>query len=366
MMTIKTIFTFVPFAVFALTAWTYVWSCGWGKKARWLWLCWLLFCCSKFFCFRNIGGDSFYPEFPEFVIWFWNWAYSGAMMLAVLSLVWWHRSRRWLLPLVAWSLSAFGLWEGVRVPDVVEREIVFPDLPAELDGYRIVQLSDIHASSASRRWRTEKLVAKANALDADLVCLTGDYVDGRVKLREEDVAPLGNLKARDGVYAVTGNHEYYFNWAEWRKAYENFGVRFLSNACVFPRRSLALGGMNDERVCNRKTGELFGDVPDVRRTFAAATNGEFRVLLQHRPGKAAENIREVGVRLQLSGHTHGGIMPGFSYLVLVHNQGFVRGLYRIADGILYVHPGSGQWAGFPMRFLDPAEITVLTLRRRTR
>jgi len=364
MITVKTYFTLCPYAVFGLTLLTFVFCSVRGWKARLLWTLWLAFCCSKFAVFRLLGGDAFYPEFPEPVTWFWNWAYSGSLIFFVLSLVWWHRSRRWALPVVAWLVAAWGLWSGVRVPDVKDVTLEFEDLPPRLDGYRIVQLSDLHVSSAARRWRTDAIVRSVNALGADLVCVTGDHADGAAARRRPDVEPLRGLKAHDGVLFVAGNHEFYFNWAEWKPEYRRLGLRFLSNECVFPRKGLAVAGVNDEAVYNYRTRQTFDALPDVRKAFAAATNGEFRVLLQHRPGPAPVNVRELGVRLQLSGHTHGGIMPVFSRLVARHNKGFLRGRYDLGRSVLYVHPGSGQWAGFPMRFFDPSEITVLTLRRK--
>lgn len=363
MILVKWMFAILPYVAFIATLWAFVYRKDQGRTARIVWTAWLLFCCSKFLCFATLGGEAFYPELPELLVWFWNWAYSGAVILCALSFVWWHRSRRWLLPLVAWSLSAWGLWNGISLPPVVERTFFFDDLPAELDGYRIVHLTDIHTSSAARRWRTEGLVHAANALDADLICLTGDNVDGRVEQRLPDVEPLRDLRARDGVYLVTGNHEYYFGWPAWKAAYERLGLRFLVNECVFPRKSLALGGVNDYAAYNVKTGEVLDEQPDVRLAFAAATNGEFRVLLQHQPKFARDNLRAFGVRLQLSGHTHGGIMPILASVVESYNKGFLRGLYETEGGQVFVHPGSGQWAGFPVRFFDPAEITLITLRR---
>jgi predicted MPP superfamily phosphohydrolase len=117
-----------------------------------------------------------------------------------------------------------------------------------------------------------------------------------------------------------------------------------------------LGGVNDYVAVSR------GDEAcDVRSAFAAATNGEFRVLLQHRPKEALANIGEVGVDLQLSGHTHGGVAPVVRQLVSRHNAGFSRGIYRYGDSILYVSPGAGQWAGFPIRFCNPSEVAVFKL-----
>lgn len=364
---IRILFTYVPYAVLSLTAVLFVLRLGirwWGKA---LWLGWLLFCCSKFLAFQRLGRNVFVPELPERLIWFWNWAYSGAMILTVLSVVffWRFRFKGTALSLMAWGLAAWGLWCGVKVPDVHEFELGYDDLPSELDGYRIVHLTDLHASSAAGAWRTRQVVERANALGADLICLTGDLADGSPRKYREILEPLRDLKAKDGVWAVSGNHEW-FRWQQgWMNQIRDMGIRFLANECVFPRRSLAVGGVHDFRVLDPKNGCLYADYPDVGEAFASATNGEFRVLLQHQPRAAHANLAGHGVGLQLSGHTHGGIMPVLSWIVGCSNAGFVRGAYRIGESVLYVNPGCGQWAGFPMRFFDPSEIALITLRRRT-
>lgn len=362
---VKALFIYVPYVVLAMTLFLYVFRLPVRRRGKAVWCVWLSFCCSKFMAFKCLGGETFVPAFPEKLIWFWNWAYSGAMILGVLSVVLFFRFR-WkgrILGLSAWSLSAIGLWSGLEVPSVHAFDVEFSDLPRELEGYRIAQISDLHASSAARRWRTRAVVDAVNATGADLVCLTGDYVDGDPNRYREVLEPLRELKARDGVWAVSGNHEW-FPWHQgWWPYYVRMGIRFLANECVFPHKGLALGGVHDFRVQEPQPGQLMGECPDVAKTFVAATNGEFRILLQHQPRAAQSNLDGCGVRLQLSGHTHGGIMPGFAQVVKSSNCGFVRGLYRIGKSFLYVNPGCGQWAGFPMRFFNPSEIAVITLRR---
>jgi len=371
---VRTFFVYFPFLVFALTLPAFVLPAAralkLGTRAQALAAMFLLLCFSKFLCFGVLGGDEFNPDLPAALIWTWNWLYSGAMLLFALSAALFFLPRRvkpFLLPALAWLLAARGVWNGIKVPDVREVEISCPGLPADLDGYRIVQIADVHVSSAALRWRTEAIVAKANAVDADLAVCTGDIVDGPPRLRRGDVEPLRGLKARDGVYFVTGNHEFYGDRDGWRAVYEAWGLRFLRNECVFPRKGLALGGVDDVAITYFVGGAA---LPDVGRAFASATNGEFRVLLQHGPKFFAENAALHGVGLQLSGHTHGGVMPGLNLLVSLHNYGYVRGLYSAASGKdesarsgrLYVSPGCGQWAGFPIRFFDDPELSVITLR----
>lgn len=363
---IKRLFLYSPYLMLALSMLAYVWRCRLSRRAAVLWFVWLFACSSWPVCSLWVYGEVFQPRFPEVVIWLWGWAYIGSLLFGGLSLVtlpcrW--RCKRWMLPILAWGISAVGVWNGVKVPSVHELTLAYPDLPDELDGYRIVQVSDIHASAGARRWRTEAIVKTVNALDADLVCLTGDYVDGKVDLRRTDIEPIRGLKAKDGVYCVTGNHEYYFSWKDWHDAYVKMGLRFLANECVFPRKSLALGGVNDVQVRRQRPKALPGAFPDVRATFAAATNGEFRILLQHQPKTARENIGECGVRLQLSGHSHGGIMPVMHWIVRRGNNGFERGLYEFGSGKLYVSCGAGQCAAFPIRYLAPSEISLITLKK---
>lgn len=331
-------------------------------RAQAIWIMVLLACGMKGLVFETLGGNAMAPDLPEILVWLWNWADDGLFFLVLFSAVWWvRRGRTVLLPILAWSVAAWGQYNGTVVPDVHEIALEYPGLPPSLDGYRIVQISDLHCSSASRRWRTQAIVDRANGLDADLICLTGDYVDGSMDALADDMLPLTGLKARDGVYAVRGNHEYYVDKCVWRDWYGQVGLRMLVNECVFPRPGLAVGGVNDDPSACK-----YGDVPaDVGQAFAAATNGEFRILLAHRPRRAREYFAASRFNLQLSGHTHGGIMPILSWLVAWHNAGYVRGKYELSgpNHLLYVSPGAGQWAGFPVRFFDPAEITLITLRK---
>ena len=340
----------------------------------------------KFAFFALVGGNGFNPDLPSGVIWFCGWAYAAAMFLTgfafvatladgVLRLV--HhtvslrmkRIRTIMLAVFAATVSCWGIYEGIRIPSVKRVEISYRDLPSAFDGYRIVHLSDLHCSTAARRWRIERIVERVNALDADLVAITGDFVDGTPEERGGDLAPLANLKAKDGVWGCTGNHEAYWNWCGWADLFRNWDVRILSergadHAGRIVQRGgdvLALGGLQDPAFGGR-WGE--SPLPTAAAAFRHVPAGAFRVLLCHRPLTATIGAEEAHVRLQLSGHTHGGAMPGVSWLVARSNEGHVRGLYEFAAGcFLYVSPGTGQWAGFPLRLFNPSEITEIVLRR---
>lgn len=376
----KLLFGLFAYTVCGLVFWTFLCTVRLGTRARALSLMALLLCASKFTCFAAFGGDAFVPELPEGLIGFWNWACCGLILLLPITLVGlairWFVRRRWqrdcpravwlaVLPVLAWGFALLGWYNSRRLPEVREITLVCPGLPAELDGYRILQISDLHACSAARAWRTEAIVELANAQAADLICLTGDLADGWSKRQFRHVRPLRGLQARDGVLVVSGNHEFYFDPWGWRSRYRTLeNLRFLENDWVEPRPGLVVAGVGDP------AGVAAGfAIPDPDRAFKGAPEHAYRILLQHRPcvDYAALYGRTPTSRwdLQLSGHTHGGIAPGLGAIVRLANGGKDEGLYadvRRAGDALYVSSGVGQWSGFPMRFFSDATITVFTLR----
>ena len=347
----------------------------------------LLFLVSqKFVVYAVLGGDAFKPELPETFIHVTGWAYSSFMLFVglvctaaiVKGLAWFFlnprqreairatqgiRRRQFVAGLAAVGTAGRGVWDGIRVPRIKRTEIEVEDLPRAFDGFRIVHLSDLHCSAAARREHMKGIVAQANTLNADIVCITGDFVDGSVEARREDLEPLKDLKSRLGVFGCAGNHEYYSGYRTWRPVFEELGISMLDNDHhVFVRGEarLVLGGIPDETACSpRYAGDSV--TPDVVRTFEGAPEG-CRILMKHRPIHLSEHERH-GVRLQLSGHTHGGACRGMDLLVAkMGNEDHLRGLYREERIALYVNPGTGQWAGFPLRLGVPAEVSELILR----
>lgn len=340
----------------------------------------------KFVVYAVLGGDAFTPELPETFIHVTGWAYSSFMLFVglvctaaiVKGLAWFFlnprqreamratqgiRRRQFVAGLAAAATAGWGVWEGIRVPRIKRTEIEVEGLPRAFDGFRIVHLSDLHCSAAARREHIKGIVAQANTLNADIVCITGDFVDGSVEARREDLEPLKDLKSRLGVFGCAGNHEYYSGYRTWRPVFEELGISMLDNDHhVFVRGEarLVLGGIPDETACSpRYAGDSV--TPDVVRTFEGAPEG-CRILMKHRPIHLSEHERH-GVRLQLSGHTHGGACRGMDLLVAkMGNEDHLRGLYREERIALYVNPGTGQWAGFPLRLGVPAEVSELILR----
>lgn len=348
------------------------------RRAWWIVVAALALAFSKFAVFALVGGDAFTPDLPAPVIWLLGWLYGAAMIFTVFAGIAWaadlvplalrrpvsvafRRRRAAVLAAAAVAISFYGVFEGVRTPPVRRIEVAWSELPAAFDGYRIVHLSDLHCSSAARRPRFEAIAARVNALEPDLVAITGDFVDGRPADRFGDLAPIGGLRARDGVVGCTGNHELYWNWDQWRGRLEGLGIVFPEETGAKEIRRgedvIAVGGIPDRSFC------WFAEDWNAANAFAGVPEGAFRVLLCHRPFTAETAAEAADVRLQLSGHTHGGAMPFLGWLVAKFNEGRLRGLHEFAPGRwLHVSPGTGQWAGFPLRILNPAEITEITLR----
>jgi predicted MPP superfamily phosphohydrolase len=278
----------------------------------------------------------------------------GTRLLLPVPVAWWGGT----LTAMAIGLSAIGVWQAVRVPDVREVDVVLDRLPAELDGLRLVQLSDLHASRLLHGAWQREVVNKVNALDPDLILITGDLVDGTPTNRANDVAPFADLKGRLGVLAIPGNHEYYSNHTAWMAAFDRLGLRVLNNqhALIEDRgRTLVVAGTTDRNAAR------FGlPTPDIAAALAGAPKGAAVILLAHQPRDAAKNA-EAGVDLQLSGHTHGGQVVGLHLIVRRANEGFVSGIYRVGSMWLYVSNGTGLWNGFPIRIGRPSEITLITL-----
>ncbi|MBR1658103.1 MAG: metallophosphoesterase [Synergistaceae bacterium] len=247
-----------------------------------------------------------------------------------------------------------GVYGGTRVPDVVRHEVRISGLGKNLDGLKIAMLVDIHVGSVNRRPFVQEVVDKTNALNPDIILIPGDFVDGHVKDRKNDLEPLSQLRANLGVYAVTGNHEYYYDLQGWLKTLSKFGINFLENERVVITSGdsrLVIAGVPDPTGGSRNTPKALENSP---------ANVPV-ILMDHQPRFSRENA-QLGVALQVSGHTHGGQMPVISELIKRFNKGFVRGWYDVDGMKLYVSPGTSQWDGFPIRVFDPSEITLFILK----
>ena len=250
------------------------------------------------------------------------------------------------------GLSAVGVRSalaGVRIKDVPVR---IPSLPPALAGLRLVQISDLHIGPLLQKEWVEGIVERVRALRPDLVAITGDLVDGTVEELREHVAPLARLaEAPRGVYFSTGNHEYYSGVDDWLRYLPTLGIRPLANERVELAPGLDVAGIHDPTGRGRYA-------PDLPAALDGRDANKPVVLLAHQPRQFREAARH-GVSLTLSGHTHGGQIWPFSWLVALV-QPYIAGLHRLGEAQLYVSRGTGFW-GPPMRVFAPAEITLLRL-----
>jgi len=269
-------------------------------------------------------------------------------------------------------MGAAGLMTGLgyaiarKPPLIYHSEVIIPDLPEYFNGYKIAQISDIHTGLMIDKKYLENVVKNVNQLKPDIIAITGDLVDGRVKQLKQDIAPLMDLSASRGKYFVTGNHEYYSGVDEWIDEIEKLGIKTLMNTkdviYKFPRkkstvkaeRNLVIAGVPDFRE-----GPKYGHIYDPELAIDGVSSGDIKILLAHQP-VALKRTLEAGYHLQLSGHTHGGqFFPWNMFVGLVYP--YNAGLYLYANKMwIYVNRGTGYW-GPPLRLGVPSEITLITL-----
>ena len=261
---------------------------------------------------------------------------------------------------VAVGLLLWGYVEAMRVPRVRRVEVAIPRLGAGLDGLKVVLITDTHYGPIDRvRW-SHGVTEVVNRLDADIVAHTGDIADGTVAQRTDQAAPLGDVQARYARVYVTGNHEYYGEAEAWLQRMGELGWEALHNRHLVVERGgdrLVVAGVDDRTAAG--TG-LQGHRADHATALAGADPDLPVLLLAHQPKQITDAV-EHGIDLQLSGHTHGGQMWPFHYLVRL-DQPVVQGLTRHGERTqLYTSRGTGFW-GPPFRIFAPSEITELTLR----
>jgi predicted MPP superfamily phosphohydrolase len=251
-------------------------------------------------------------------------------------------------------LAVGGLFQAAARPKVERVEITLPNLPHAFEGFSMAQISDVHIGPLLHREFLEGVVDEVLALKADVILITGDLVDGTVEQLRQQIEPLRRLKARDGIYFCTGNHEYYSGAEEWIAYLESMGIHVFRNSNIVLRRDpdkILLGGVYDWQA-----GRYFeSHAHDAKKAAQTDEPVDCKILIAHNPF-SIEDAREAGWNLQLSGHTHAGQFYPFAFIVkaaLKHSEG----LYRIDDRTqLYVNRGTGYW-GPPNRLGISSEIT---------
>ena len=276
--------------------------------------------------------------------------------------VFWSRSVATVALLVVLVQTSVGIYRGGQPPVVKTVDITLSKLPRSMEGFTIAQISDLHIGlTLGGKWAAD-VVTLVQEQRPDLIVLTGDTVDRDPRSMADDAAALAALSAPFGVYYVTGNHEYYSDYEAWRPIFTRMGLRALHNEWTFISRNgqegFALIGMDDQAK--------FGGFGMSRAEMIPLDNAMHgldpaweTVLLIHRPETVTEAAR-LGIGLQLSGHTHGGQIWPFGYLVQI-GQVFVRGYHTYGERTqIYVSQGAGYW-GPPVRLASKNEIILFRL-----
>lgn len=336
----------------------------------------LLFVGSQYHLWSKLSsGSVFSPEFPRPLIILLNWAFGAIFFLALMQLLLdgatllampFHSGVsvpdgvRYAMGALAAVLATVGVNEAIRVPPLKDIEVSIPGLAPQFDGYTILQLTDLHISRLFPATWARAVVERSNQLHADLIAVTGDLIDGTLAARRADVEPLRGLTARNGVYVIPGNHEYIFGYRGWMDRYAAMGMHVMENDHVVLNRDggeLILAGVTDPAA-------RMGDYapPDLAAAIRGAPKDVPVILLDHQPGNA-RRAAALGVALQLSGHTHGGMIVGIGQLGARANGGFISGRYHVGGMTLYVNNGTALWPGFALRLGRPSELTRITLRQ---
>ena len=255
-------------------------------------------------------------------------------------------------------VGAVALWEARNV-GVTRLDIPLANLPKELDGFSIVQISDFHYGVLNLNRRLDKVVNLANGLNPDVIFITGDLVDESVAHMEEMAPSLVRLKSRVGVYAVTGNHDYYAGVERATRIMRSANIKVLRNELEVLSNGLQILGIDDP-TGKRRMGEPDADF---EKLIGGVDSSKPSILLYHQPIQF-EKTAKAGIGLQLSGHTHGGqLYP----IIFISKQIYpwTPGLHRLGNSYLYVSKGAGTW-GPPMRFLAPPEIVHIRLKTENR
>lgn len=276
----------------------------------------------------------------------------------------WHRRSVPVIVAASLLITGYGIFEA-RQLRVTEQSVALPGLAGPLDGYRVAVISDLHAGPIRGAGLAETIVDLTNDAAPDIVLLVGDLTDGTTAQFSDVLTPLGEFAAADGVFAVTGNHEYYAgDAAGWVDRWRELGITPLLNESAAITRdgaTLRLAGVSDEagsaEIIDAASPGLHADL---RAALEDVSTDEPTILLAHQPGVGTDPaVAAAGVDLMVSGHTHGGQIWPFTLLVGLANP-TISGLDEIEGTTAYTTRGAGTW-GPPVRFLVPPEIVILTL-----
>lgn len=253
-------------------------------------------------------------------------------------------------------LLMLGYKHAQAGPVIKYFDVPILNLAPSLQGYTILQISDLHAGPAIDRSYVEDVLRKVKNIKVDVIALTGDIADGRFSKYHDRVAPISKLYSKAPVLYIPGNHEYLHDSAKWRSYFEEMGFKSLFNSHIIVDHNnarLLFAGIIDPEVKDVDPNQK----PDIQASIKDAKPADLKILLSHRPDVANEAATIFD--LQLSGHTHAGQLLPWSMLMKVFKP-FSTGLNKCGKMWVYTNPGTGFW-GPPIRLGTTSEITVLKL-----
>lgn len=329
----------------------------------------------KFQILRRLGGGLFFaPELPGWILYLTAIIYGtyflfflillpSDLIFSLIHLISDKISGRKTIRLKAERILICGVFVSALILALVGFVNIFqaPQITRYqifLDQYhgrelKIALLSDLHIDPATAPGVIDRIVSTTNALAPDIIAIVGDFADGKLEKRKAEVKKLAGLHAPFGVFGVSGNHEFYFDYREMMDFLQQNGIAMLENRHVVINNELILAGISDD------TGKRCGIGSDIRKALAGADAELPVILLAHRPKSFEENRNFC--QLQLSGHTHGGMILGMNVAVALLNGFYVSGLYQDNGSTLIVSNGTRLWSGFPFRIGVPAEILLITI-----
>lgn len=331
--------------------------------------------CNFHFISKQISG-MMVADYPKVILYVWEYLFAFCVILFLITVsldilkvisnipylkemgkIFWNKETSRIAMILSAIFAFCGLYQGNKVPDIKNQKIYIANWPKELNGFKIIQLTDLHVSNLlTKKWLAE-VVDKTNKENPDLIVITGDLTDGYPSNYKENITPLKDLSAKYGVYGSQGNHEYYFDFDGWNAEYLKNNVKMLNNENVIIKDKFILAGITD------LVAERYGKAtPDINKALRDTNKSLPVILLDHRPSNVEENSK-AGIDLQLSGHTHGGMIPVLAQIVKKENNGYLSGYYKVNENKtqLYVSNGTGIWNGFPIRLGYHSEITLLEI-----
>ena len=293
---------------------------------------------TNFFGSDTKTTEKFNPDRRRFLAYSWNMGILG----------------------ISVSMAGYGFFEARGRPDVVEISVPIRSLPDDLEGFRIVQITDIHVGPTVKRDYVQTIVEQTNSLTPDIIAFTGDLADGSVSHLQNDVSPLADLSARYGCYFVTGNHEYYSGVDAWVQEVDRLGLTVLINEHRVLKHGtgrILLAGITDYRA--EQFNRSHASNPET--ALSGAPPCHLKILMAHQP-RSIYAAAQSGFDLQISGHTHGGQFFPWGFFVAALGQPYVGDLHKYKNTWIYVSRGTGYW-GPPLRLGAKSEITLIKLTR---